>query len=423
MFKESTRTQARSKWGGFLAVQVIVLAGVAASWGVLSSETRQTVRNAGGGRRAAVPIEFDEPLRIEPLYDDPQVVSDEELAAVLAKVRPKFPQERRRPNFVEHALRTWGVDAEFSDPDVMSGIEMRDFLIDHGQFVASWGKKTPALLQPGEGGISIRWGKQPGASVHHDHLLASLSEAGISRNQRVYAMGRRGATFDSILQQALLDVRLDEKEVEWSAMAFALWLPPQKNWTTADGRAMSFDLLAKRLIRGHGRFGVCSGTHRVYSLMLLARIDEMMRTSGDKKAAEGLLSDAVLVDVYDHLASVRDLISVSQFDDGSWPGNWYDGAEAVDFPTDEEPYKKVIATGHHLEWLAIAPESLHPPREQIRKAAKWIIQATLEQSDESLRKRYTFYSHVGNALALWRKTHPADFWKKHQAEHAASSNE
>ncbi|MBT6497030.1 MAG: hypothetical protein HOL01_21065, partial [Planctomycetaceae bacterium] len=51
------------------------------------------------------------------------------------------------------------------------------------------------------------------------------------------------------------------------------------------------------------------------------------------------------------------------------------------------------------------------------------IQATLEQSDESLRKRYTFYSHVGNALALWRKTHPADFWKKHQAEQAASSNE
>ena len=58
------------------------------------------------------------------MYDDPQVVSDRELAAVLAKVRPKFPPKERRPNFVEHALRTWGVDATFSDPDVMSGIEM-----------------------------------------------------------------------------------------------------------------------------------------------------------------------------------------------------------------------------------------------------------------------------------------------------------
>lgn len=418
----------RNKWAGFLAVQVIVLAGVAGSWSVISSETRQTVLNSGGSPRVAVvPIKYDQPLRIEPLYDDPLVVSDRELTAVLAKVRPKFPPKERRPNFVEHALRTWGVDATFSDPDVMSGIELRDFLIDHGQFVASWGKKIPALLQAEDSGISIRWGRQKGASVHHDHLLASLTEAGISRNQRVYALGRRGATFDSILQQALLDVRLDEKEVEWSAMAFALWLPPQKSWTTADGRAMSFDLLAKRLMRGHSRFGVCSGTHRVYSLMLLARIDEMMRTSGDKQAgdkkeSEGLLSDAVLNDVYDHLASVRDLISVSQFDDGSWPGNWYDGAEAVAFPADEEAHKKVIATGHHLEWLAIAPEHLHPPRAQIRKAAQWIIRATLDQSDEKLRERYTFYSHVGNALALWRNTHPADFWKKHQAERAAAGN-
>jgi hypothetical protein len=77
----------------------------------------------------------------------------------------------------------------------------------------------------------------------------------------------------------------------------------------------------------------------------------------------------------------------------------------------------VIATGHHLEWLAIAPEMLHPPREQIRKAAKWIIQDTLQQSDETLSEHYTFYSHVGNALALWRKTRPADFWQRWRETH------
>lgn len=413
------KRRSRGGWVGVLVVQLIVVVGVGSSWSFVSSATRQDIRSTVTKRPAAkVPIAYDQPLRVEPLYDDPQLVSNEELAAVLAKVRPKFPRKERLPNFVEHALRTWGVDAQFAEADVMSGIEMREFLVDHGEFVASWGNDIPALLNPQNGGISVRWGKESGASVHHDHLLASLTEAGVSRSQKVFVPGLRNATFDSILQQALRDVRLDEREIEWSAMAFALWLPPQTHWTTGDGRQMSFDLLAKRLMRGHERYGVCSGTHRVYALMLMARIDEAMRNDGEN----GLLSDAVLTDVFLHLASVRELISVSQFEDGSWPGNWYDGIDAVSRPADEELYKKVIATGHHLEWLAIAPEHLHPPREQIRRAARWIIDTTLSKSDEEIHEQYTFYSHVGNALSLWRKTHPAEFWKQHvlPAERSAS---
>ena len=86
-------------------------------------------------------------------------------------------------------------------------------------------------------------------------------------------------------------------------------------------------------------------------------------------------------------------------------------------PIDDPLFKKVIATGHHLEWLAIAPKELHPPREMILKAADWVIKTTTEQTDKEIGERYTFFSHVGNALALWRKTHPADFWMKWQAEH------
>ena len=35
-----------------------------------------------------------------------------------------------------------------------------------------------------------------------------------------------------VLQEALRDFRLDETEVEWSALAFGLWIAPQKTWTT-----------------------------------------------------------------------------------------------------------------------------------------------------------------------------------------------
>jgi len=155
------------------------------------------------------------------------------------------------------------------------------------------------------------------------------------------------------VQEALRDVRLDEVETEWSTMAFSSWLPPTKTWRQSDGRQVSFDMLAHRLVRGHKRFGVCSGTHRVYSMMTLIRLDDEF----------DILSDGARDVLWTYLENVRELIKVSQFENGLWPGNWYDGANAVKNPINEPTYKKVIATGHHLEWLAIAPKELHPPRE------------------------------------------------------------
>ena len=220
-------------------------------------------------------------------------------------------------------------------------------------------------------------------------------------------------TINNILQEAMRDFKLDGREVEWSAMAFGLWLAPQNSWETTDGRQLNFDLLAKRLMRGDQRFGVCSGTHRVYSLMLLWRLNDEQRVNGKST----FLSNNIRDQVYAHLESVRDRIKVCQFPDGHWPSDWSRGAEALSDPIEDIEYKQVIATGHHLEWLAIAPKELHPPHEQIVKAADWIIKNTSSTPDDIIAGRYTFYSHVGNALALWRHTHPADFWKKWRQTH------
>src|SRR5690606_25037761 len=151
---------------------------------------------------------------------------------------------------------------------------MIDFLTNHGEYLKSWGNAVSPLLIERQGGVAIRWGKEEGASVHHDHWLACLTEAGVTLDQPIYGPSRRNATLNSVLQESLRDFRVDEKEVEWSAMAFGLWLPPVKTWRAADGREMNFDLIARRLARGHQKFGTCSGTHRAYSLMLLIRLDD-----------------------------------------------------------------------------------------------------------------------------------------------------
>jgi hypothetical protein len=384
----------------FLATQILAIAAVVTDCGLRFAYSGSGPNAFLTNSQSPVAVIHREvPLSVGPLYNDPDVVSDAELSAVLERIVPRFAAENLKPNFVEHALRTWGIDATFRDPAAMSGAQMRDFLTDHGRFVAAWGRDAEPLLIDQPAGVSIRWDDQPGASVHHDHWLASLTEAGVKLHDPVFTPARGNMTFNDVLQQSLRDFRLDEREVEWSAMAFGFWLCPTATWHTAEGREMSFDRIAGRLMRGHGRFGVCSGTHRVYSLAVLLRLDD----------EHHILSPSVRGEVFAHLQNVRDLMIASQLEAGCWPSNWSDGADAVTQPVDEPDYKRVIATGHHLEWLAIAPRELHPPRERILKAADWIIKTTIETPDDVIASQYTFFSHVGNALALWRGTRPAAF--------------
>lgn len=392
-----------------LIVQLIVLGAFLGSFALAKPATQKLILHEVAGTSAAetVSIPRQKALTIEPLYDDPSVVTEEELAAVLAQIVPRFPKDKLKPNYVEHALRTWWLEAEFSDPSVMSGAAMKDYLVDHGKYLASWGPDVDPLLEDRTNGVAIRWGKETGASVHHDHWLACLTEAGVSLSEPVFTPNRRDRQIGDVLQEALRDFRLDEVETEWSSLAFALWMAPEKSWTNRSGRQLDFDLMVDRLIRGDMKLGVCAGTHRVYSLMALVRLDD------DHKILSPKARDAA----WKHLETVRDRIKVSQFPDGHWPSNWPDGAAAVTNPVEDELYKQVIATGHHLEWLSIAPLELHPPREQVRKAARWVIDTTIRQTPEDIGQRYTFFSHVGNSLCLWRKTHPAVFFKAWEASH------
>lgn len=396
-------------WIAVLGVQVVVAAAFATAYEVSSPLSKEVLREEWSRQDPfePVPIPRTTPLRIEPLYDRPDLVSDEDLAAVLDQVQPRFEKERLSPNHVEHALRTWGVGATFQNPAVMSGAEMTAYLTDHARFSQAWSEETAPLVQERPNGIAINWGRIAGASVHHDHWLASLTEAGAHLETPVYGPSRYESSLYDVVQESLRDFRLDERETEWTAMSFGLWIPPTRSWKGGDGRYMSFDLIARRLMRGQKELGVCSGTHRVYSLMLLVRLDDEFH----------ILSDSARNEVWTYLESVRDAITHSQFEDGHWPTNWWAGAAALEDPRDDPLYKVVITTGHHLEWLAIAPRELHPPEENIRKGMEWIIATTKSQTLKEIRSRYTFFSHVGAALALWRSVRPADFWREWETTH------
>jgi hypothetical protein len=95
-----------------------------------------------------------EPATIHAVRDVPEVVSDEQLVSVLNRLTPQFRGPEPKINFVDHALRFWGVEAVFGDENSLSGVELRELLTDHRRFRDAWGKKTrPFLLPNTEGDV------------------------------------------------------------------------------------------------------------------------------------------------------------------------------------------------------------------------------------------------------------------------------
>ncbi|MEO1999369.1 MAG: hypothetical protein ABGZ17_29340, partial [Planctomycetaceae bacterium] len=204
----------------FWYVQTLLIVAFVVAYLLASRETIQRLQASVAGESVVPTVDLRqyEAVRITPFYDDPRVVSDQQLADVLKRIRPVFTAKELSPNHVEHALRAWGIDAAFQDPKAMSGEQMFEFLTDHGRYLASWGDETVPLLVQEADGVRVRWGRDHGASVHHDHLLACLTEAGARLDDPVYTASRNDMTIQNVLQESLRDFRLDERETEWSTM-------------------------------------------------------------------------------------------------------------------------------------------------------------------------------------------------------------
>lgn len=343
----------------------------------------------------------DKPLTIKPLYNRPKVVSDADLQTVLYKLRPQLRGPRPRINHVDHALRFWGVEAKFADPKCLSGQEMRMILTDHRLFRRLWGSRTPSLMDKTLYGIRTRVQEGGNTSSHVDHTVASLVEVGTPLDYPVIT--ENGETeFRQLVKHAIGDFSLNQLEYEWTAMVFALYMPTDQTWLTKEGQRVSFDKLAERIMRQRLTQGVCFGNHRLYSLTMLVRIDEQQK----------IFSPEMRTRVLDHLKNVtKTLIKTQNKKEGFWDRNW-DGRPWDDSWNDQAPRsRRVLATGHALEWWAIAPKELLPPPEVIERAGQWIVKTVKDMTASEIKSGYTFLTHAGRAMALWRGKFPHEVYK------------
>jgi hypothetical protein len=350
------------------------------------------------------PVPRPEPLALEPLWDDPAVVSDTQLGRILPRLG--LPAEGP-PTLaaVDHLLRFWGPDAGFAEPAFLNGERLRSLITDHGSFSSFYGAAAPPLLEQTTMGVEVRVQQGPASSSHNDHTLATLAEIGTPLGFPLETAQGAAAVRD-LLARSLHDFSLNQLEYEWSILVYALYLPPVGRWTTSEGQTIDFEDLGDRIMRQKLNDGVCSATHRLYALNAVLRADEQTTEA----AAKRLLGPAARGRMTRFLERVTATLVRNQHPDGFWNDDWpYDRAtsgEPGDTPGDDLAARLVV-TGHVLEWWALAPAELQPPRPVAVAAGQWLVRTIDGLSDEEIVSNLSYLSHAGRALALWRQVKPA----------------
>ncbi|HZZ70613.1 MAG TPA: hypothetical protein VFE24_00050 [Pirellulales bacterium] len=342
-----------------------------------------------------------EPWCVLPRYDLPPIATDAQLRAVLERMKP--PAGKANTNVLVHALRLWGPTVDFGDPAIPSGPEMRAYFLQDAAFQRWAGADAPPLFALDPAGARVRPALlnnpfEQSGSVHVDDLLATLGEIGTPLAQPLDTRDGR-TSVENLLFGALHRFHLEQQEYEWTAISYARFVAPQTSWTNEHGQRITVEELVDDLIQHPVEEGVCGGTHRLEALVVLLRVDDQAH----------FLAPRTRRKITVHLGRVSAYLVRAQAPQGYWTRGWIRGAppragEKLDLGDE------ILLTGHHLEWLALAPPEVQPPRETIIRAGQWLVRAMLEVDHDTLTKWYGPFSHAARALCLWRSVNPADVW-------------
>ena len=322
---------------------------------------------------------------------------------VLTRLRPRDEGPETKINHVDHALRFWTLRARFEEPGFFAGEDLRRLLIDDRCFHALYGSAQKSLLMPMKTGVRVRTKEGNLSSSHVDHTMASLAEVGTPLNFSIETSDGL-STYRSIVEQALRDFSLNQVEYEWSGLTFALFMPP---WHCVDHLRGTTPLIrrysARRIMacRSPSR-GVCFGESQTsYTVAALLRIDDQLP----------ILSPEVRAACLAWLKRATSLLVWNQHAEGFWGEDWACGrsgesGEAADTSGDVLT-DRILATGHGLELGGrIAPEECHPPRGILIRAGQWLVRTIDQLTPQQTQDRFTYLSHAGRALALWRGKSP-----------------
>lgn len=347
------------------------------------------------------------PVTIPPLGDLADLVPEEPLRALLRKLPPCWPAIKTSK--VMHAFRLWGPNAIFPDDafarpfsaPILSGRQLADYLLDNQTFGRLAPGSSPLLLRTPDG-VAVRTyadeyvGTFAGGLGHDDDLLAACGEVGLPAATAVVTESGE-ATVGDLVSHSISSFSIHQ-ELEWTVEALARYLAPRSRWENRFGETFSFDQVTLELIARPLGKGSCLGTHVPNALVCLYRLAE----------DHPILSAHVKDRIAQHLKMTSRLITESRMPSGIWAGSWGPGAEAILDTHRDQATGSLVSTGHHLEWIALAPPGLRPERDAIRAAVEGILVEADHYNAYERSELYLEFSHLARGLTLLKNWTPSE---------------
>jgi hypothetical protein len=323
-------------------------------------------------------------------------LSDLQVSQLSNKCQLKWPATT---NQLLHFWRLWTLvgDTENRSGSISAGApvtcqELKQVFLDDVQFVdkfplaQSWFRRGQVgLLVRGRVGYLV-----PDGESHRDELLSTLAECGVSLDEPLL-VGGSSYTVRDILNQSVYDY-IDDGSAEFSAVAFAHYLSNDHEYNDRLGTPVTFDKLIDALTTSRHGDGLCQGTHKCYALACILNVDQRFHC----------LSTAAESKAHAYLKEAAALLQRAQHSDGAWRSDWSSGIACTRPASASECWgDDVLATGHHLEWLAICPYDLLDEA-AIQSAILFLGQNLHTASDTDIADMYLQYSHAVRALLLWQ---------------------
>jgi hypothetical protein len=380
-----------------LAILLIVVAGVP-SLALIGARPRPSSVAPGSGINHWRSI----PLRILPEPGFEGTISRDELRAVAFALIPRW-KIGKVPEIL-HALRLWGLKSDFSGDSVinsnrrgiLSGPQMLERVLDDRVLRKSI-VPSESILYWTKTGIQIQYGTSS-SPAHCDQLLKVAAEIGLPADSPVFPAGGRRGTLNDIIRDSLRDFLIDQ-ELEFTAIAYSRWLPPYDRWTNRFGNTTTFEDLVDALLKAPLGTGACAGTHLPYALVSLLRANDAQR----------VLSPSTAMRIERRLLEIARALEGRQSDEGAWFADWAQHGPKVK-SSKEKTFEAILVTGHHLEWIAMAPDRLRPDREAVVRAARLLARIIPRHDFGTISNPRSFgpFSHAARALMLLEGAEAAD---------------
>lgn len=402
---------------GLLAVTLVVLL---RSWrgdraSQLSAGTDTPARIAARGGRVPLMIKArPEPIALQPVPGLADVVDDQQLLTTLCASTPIW-HPPTVPSLV-HELKLWGRRADFTEEMVgqaRSGTMIVETLLSDELCRERTTEHGASFLVDSPFGIHVVKLGSPDAEAnrgegHYGQLLMVLGEAGVPLDTPVTTASGRTGTVADLLQDAVMRFAWTRRELDFIACALALWLPPERTWTDQFQNRYSFDELVDHLLAVPWGKGSCGGCHLPYAVVTILSVDGQFE----------LLSPEVRDRALRRLGDLSALLERTQRGEGGWDKSWAGKEmEGQLYIYDDPLLDRITVTGHHLEWIAMAPPSVRPSKETVARA----VSAMAEDVDAlppfdprplvgRLFKTMLPCSHGAKALCMLRGREPYETW-------------